>query len=183
MITIDIPYLFINRTTVNHQNIPRSIPKGAGIICIGIRITTWAWLLKHQNIINWINRRQHYRCSIWRRREFYHTNMTMWIRQRNMYHRIFLEKWGLDCRYHTRIWNGISVRFQYDTMRRGISIYTPCRDLYLLKLRLLLWRQLIELFFRILARFNFDIAICRWRAIQRLYFLTILETQPSVPMY
>ena len=83
-----------------------------------------------------------------------------------MYHQRRLEKWGFDWRYITQGWNRISVRFQYEAMRRGIFIYTPWRNLHMLDLRFMMWRQLPELFFGILGNFNFNIAIRRWRTVR-----------------
>ena len=92
--------------------------------------------------------------------------MTRWRRWRNMYYWRRLKKWGLVYRYHTRRWNSIQFRVQYESTRRGVSIYPPCSDLHLMNLIFLMRRQLPELFFRILESFNLDIDIRRWRAIR-----------------
>ena len=64
-IPIVIIYVFINSTTNSHWNSSRRISKGAGIICGGISITTWAQLKKRHPNISWINRQWRYPCSIW----------------------------------------------------------------------------------------------------------------------
>ena len=75
-------------------------------------------------------------------------------------------KLGLYFIYHTHRRSGISVLFQYEAMRRDISIYPPYRDLHMLNLRFLVWRQFPEYFFRILVTFNFGIYIHIWMSIR-----------------
>ena len=84
----------------------------------------------------------------------------------SMYHRRIFSKWGLNCKYHTRRWNRISIRVQYESMRRSIQIYPPCRNLHLLELIIIVWRKLPKLFSRKLASINFNISIFRWSVIR-----------------
>ena len=94
-INIGIIYLSINKMTINRWNCYISITKGAGIIYRDIRIPTWDRLTKQHLRISWINQRWYYRCRIRRKREFYHTNMTIWRRRRNIYHHIRFGKMRL----------------------------------------------------------------------------------------
>ena len=118
-------------------------------------------------------------CSFWRRRESHHTNMTWYRSWRNMYHQRRFEKWGLNCRYHNRRWNCISVRVQYDAMRRVKSIYLTCYYIHIMNLRFIVWIQLPEFFFRIFASFNVNIVIHRWTVIRGVRTSPTLDTSAS----